>query len=100
MRERNVYYRRLIESGKIIREFGECTRLQLARELEYSGIPTTPWTIDKIRNDILEMYLDIEYNRKEKLFYTYTTVDQESFSLSKNGELGPKTQQELIPREN
>ena len=74
---RGRYYQRLTRAGPIIREHKECSRLMLARSLENMGIPTTPWTIDKIKNDILEMYQDIEYNPKLKVFYVLTTVETE-----------------------
>jgi len=74
---RGRYYQRLTRAGPIIREHEECSQLMLARSLENIGIPTTPWTIDKIKNNILEMYPDIDYNPKLKLFYVRTTIDTE-----------------------
>jgi hypothetical protein len=76
------YWKRLILCGKIIRETGEISRLGLARELTNKGIPTTPWTIDKIRDDIEEMYDDIKYQKK--IFYI---IDNLSLSLLKKEKL-------------
>jgi len=89
---------RLRRAGKIIREHQECTKFQLAEDLENGGIPTGLPTIDKITPIIPQMHSDILY--KNGKFYVNIKTNEESFSLSKNGELGPKTQQELIPREN
>ncbi len=74
---RGRYYQRLTRAGPIIREHKECSQLMLARSLENMGIPTTPWTIDKIKNNILEMYPDIDYDPKLKLFYVRTTIETE-----------------------
>jgi len=63
------YYQRLIRAGPIIRDRKECSPLGLALALEETGLSTTPWTIDKIKNDILEMYSDIGYDPKSRKFY-------------------------------
>ena len=58
----NLYWKRLIMCAEIIRANGEITRLGLASELTNKKLSNTPWTIDKIKPDILEMYSDIKYN--------------------------------------
>ena len=65
------YYRRLTEAGPIIREYKECSKLMLARSLVNMGIHTTPWTIEKMKYDIVEMYEDIDYNPKSRRFYVH-----------------------------
>jgi len=81
---RGKYYQRLARAGPIIREHKECSQLMLASSLQNIGIPTTPWTIDKMKNDILEMYPDIEYNPMLKVFYVRPSETEEEISLSRN----------------
>jgi len=65
------YYQRLTKAGPIIRERKECSPLGLASALDNMGIPTTPWTIDKMKYDIVEAYPDIDYNPKSRRFYVH-----------------------------
>ncbi len=63
-----IYWRRLNLCAEIIRSNGEITRLQLARKLTEKRMPCTPWTIDKIKPDILELFEDIIYDKYQKKF--------------------------------
>ncbi len=65
-----IYWKRLNLCADIIRASDPLSRLQLARRLSDKGIPCTPWTIDKIKPDILEMFGDIIYDRSTKKFLT------------------------------
>lgn len=85
-RVRRLSWLRIRKAGEIIREFRMCTKIRVAEALEEEGIPTSHWIMDKITPNILELNPDIEYNKKLKQFYVYTIVDEDSFSLSKNGE--------------
>lgn len=69
----SVYWKRLSMCGPIIRELNGATRLTLARELTRRKLETTPWTIDKIRNDIVEMFDDINYDFEKKIFIIIDT---------------------------
>ena len=51
MADSKIYWRRLNLCAEIIRAQGEVSRLQLARALTEKGLPTTQWTIDKIKPD-------------------------------------------------
>lgn len=73
--------------AEIIRAQGEVTRLKLAQLLNDKGLPTTPWTIDKIKPDLMEMFVDIRYNKSHKKFFIKT-----EFSFSS---LSPEEQKEL-----
>jgi len=47
---------------------------------------------DKIRKYILEMFPDIEYRKKDCIFYTYTKIDDHvSVSPSTKGDLDSQT---------
>ncbi len=83
----NLYWKRLNLCAEIIRAKGEISRLGLARELTTKKLETTPWTIDKIKPDILEMYSDINYNNNIKKFFINSNI-----SLST---LSPETKKEL-----
>lgn len=37
-------------------------------------MPCTPWTIDKIKPDILELFEDIIYDRSKKKFLATNTI--------------------------
>lgn len=65
-----IYWKRLNLCAEIIRNNGEVTRLQLARKLTSFGMPCTPWTIDKIKPDILELFEDIIYDKYQRIFLT------------------------------
>ena len=69
------YFQRLELAGKIIREREEISKLELTREID-KQIETTPWTIDKMKNDILETFPDIQYNKALRGYYVYTTLDK------------------------
>jgi len=69
MADSKIYWRRLNLCAEIIRAQGEVSRLQLARALTEKGLPTTPWTIDKIKPDLAEMFTDIKYNKLQKIFF-------------------------------
>ena len=88
MREAKIYWRRLNLCAEIIRANGEITRLQLARTLTEKGISTTPWTIDKIKPDLMEMFTDIIYNKNQKIF-----LIKSDFSFSS---LSKKDKEELV----
>lgn len=82
-----IYWKRLNLCAEIIRAQGEVTRLKLAQLLNDKGLPTTPWTIDKIKPDLMEMFVDIRYNKSHKKFFIKT-----EFSFSS---LSPEEQKEL-----
>lgn len=63
-----IYWRRLNLCAEIIRTNGAVTRLQLTRKLIEKKMHCTPWTIDKIKPDILELFEDIIYDRSQKKF--------------------------------
>ena len=69
MADSKIYWRRLNLCAEIIRAQGEVSRLQLARALTEKGLPTTPWTIAKIKPDLAEMFTDIKYNKLQKIFF-------------------------------
>ena len=68
MTNSTIYWKRLNLCAEIIRSNGEVTRLQLARKLIEKRMPCTPWTIDKIKPDILELFEDIIYDGSQKKF--------------------------------
>jgi len=76
----NLYWKRLVLCAEIIRANGEITRLGLARELTNKKLSTTPWTIDKIKPDILEMYDDIKYNNNIKKYYIIDNISLSTLS--------------------
>lgn len=82
-----IYWKRLNLCAEIIRANGEISRLQLARKLTEKKMPCTPWTIDKIKPDILELFEDIMYSKSQKKF-----LIKDNFSFST---LSPKEKQEL-----
>jgi len=69
------YFQRLELAGKIIREREEISKLELTREIN-KQIETSPWTIEKMKNYILETFPDIQYNKTLRVFYVYTTLDK------------------------
>ena len=88
------YFQRLSLAQEIIRKEKRISRLNLAREID-KKIPTTPWTIDKMKKDILEESFDIKWDGKISQYYIDITLDnyignqerlEKSFSLSKNYE--------------
>jgi len=87
MTDTKVYWKRLNLCAEIIRANGEISRLQLARTLTEKGISTTPWTVDKIKPDLMEMFTDIIYNKSQKKFFVKT-----EFSFSS---LSPEEKQEM-----
>ena len=87
MADTKIYWRRLNLCAEIIRAQGEITRLQLARTLTEKGLPTTPWTIDKIKPELAELFIDIKYNKSQKIFFI-----KEEFSFSS---LSPIEKEEL-----
>lgn len=87
MTDHTIYWKRLNLCAEIIRANGEITRLQLARKLTEKRMPCTPWTIDKIKPDILEMFEDIVYHKTQKKFFI-----KDNFSFST---LSPKEKEEL-----
>lgn len=87
MADHTIYWKRLNLCAEIIRANGEITRLQLARKLTEKRMPCTPWTIDKIKPDILEMFEDIVYHKTQKKFFI-----KDNFSFST---LSPKEKEEL-----
>jgi len=68
------YFQRLEIIGQIVRERKEISELELTREIDYL-IPTTPWTIKRMKPDILETYQDIQYSKSIRGYYVYTTLD-------------------------
>ena len=80
-----IYWKRLNLCAEIIRAHGEVSRLQLASMLTEKRMPCTPWTIDKIKPDILELFEDIIYNKVHKKFFI-----KDTFST-----LSPKEKEEL-----
>ena len=87
MIDHTIYWKRLNLCAEIIRKNGEISRLQLASKLTELRMPCTPWTIDKIKPDILEMFEDIIYSKSQKKF-----LIKESFSFSL---LSPKEKEEM-----
>lgn len=83
MRNNTIYWKRLNLCAELIRSHGELTRLELARLLNDKGLPTTPWTIDKIKPDLMEMFDDIRYNKSHKKFFIKTEFSFSSLSLLK-----------------
>ncbi len=86
------YYQRLSLAQEIIRREKRISKLNLAREID-KIIQTTPWTIDKMKKDILEESFDIKWDGKLSQYYIDSTLDnyigkqdrlEKSFSLSKN----------------
>ncbi len=69
-----IYWKRLNLCAKIIRTNGNVSRLALARKLSEKNMPCTPWTIDKIKPDILELFEDITYDRSTKKFLTTNII--------------------------
>jgi len=82
-----IYWKRLNLCAEIIRTNGEITRLQLARKLTEMKMPCTPWTVDKIKPDILELFEDIIYSKSQKKF-----LIKSNFSFST---LSPKEKEEM-----
>jgi len=91
-KRRSAYYLRLELAEQIIREQKRITRIQLAREID-KKIQTTPWTIDKMKKDILEESSDIRWDGHNSAYYVDTTLDnyigkqerlEKSFSLYKS----------------
>ena len=82
-----IYWKRLNLCAEIIRTHGEVSRLQLARMLTDKRMPCTPWTIDKIKPDILELFEDIIYDKSHKKF-----LIKDNFSFST---LSPKEKEEM-----
>lgn len=83
-----IYWKRLNLCAEIIRANGEITKLQLARTLTEKGMDTTPWTIDKIKPEIQELFTDIKYNKKFKKFFIITDSSLSTLSsLQKPEEL-------------
>lgn len=85
-----VYYKRLELATQIIRRQKRISRVQLAREIDKT-IQTTPWTLDKMKKDILEENKDVRWDGKASRYYVDTTLDiyigkqdrlEKSFSLS------------------
>jgi len=83
-----IYWKRLNLCAEIIRANGEITKLQLARTLSHKGVDTTPWTIEKIKPEIEELFTDIKYNKKLKKFFILTDSSLSTLSsLQKPEEL-------------
>ena len=83
-----MYWKRLNLCAEIIRSNGEITKLALARALTEKGMETTPWTIDKIKPEIQELFTDIKYNKKVKKFFIITDSSLSTLSsLQKPEEL-------------
>lgn len=91
-KRKRVYFQRLELAEQIIRDQKRISRIKLAREID-KKIPTTPWTIDKMKKDILEESFDIKWDGKLSQYYIDSTLDsyigkqdrlEKSFSLSKN----------------
>lgn len=83
-----IYWKRLNLCAEIIRANGEISKLQLARTLSEKGMDTTPWTIDKIKPEIQELFTDIKYNKKLKKFFVLTDSSLSTLSsLQKPEEL-------------
>jgi len=91
-KRKGIYFQRLELAEQIIRNQKRISRIRLAREID-KKIPTTPWTVDKMKKDILEESFDIKWDGKLSLYYVDTTLDsyigkqqrlENSFSLSKN----------------
>jgi len=88
------YFQRLALAQEIIRKEKRISRLNLSREID-KKISTTPWTIDKMKKDILEESFDIKWDGKLSQYYIDSTLDcyickqdrlEKSFSLSQNFE--------------
>ena len=75
---------RLRRAGKIIREYQECTKFQLAEALENGGIPTGLPTIDKITPIIPQMHSDIFY-KNGKFYVNIKTNEENSLSPETRG---------------
>lgn len=83
-----IYWKRLNLCAEIIRANGEISKLQLARTLTEKGLDTTPWTIDKIKPEIQELFTDIKYNKRFKKFFIITDSSLSTLSsLQKPEEL-------------
>jgi len=90
-KKRGRYFQRLELAPEIIRRNGRISRLNLAREID-KEIETTPWTIDKMKKDILAENRDLRWNGHASVYYVDTTLDnyitdkqerlEKSFSLS------------------
>ena len=87
MRANTIYWKRLNLCAELIRSQGELSRLELARLLNEKGLPTTPWTIDKIKPDLMEMFDDIRYNKSHKKFFINTEFSFSSLSKKEKEEL-------------
>jgi len=87
MADNKIYWKRLNLCAEIIRANGEISRLQLARKLTEKGISTTPWTVDKIKSDLMEMFTDIIYNKSQKKFFVKTEFSFSTLSPEEKAEM-------------
>ncbi len=83
----NNYFKRLNLCAEIIRANGEVSKLQLARILSDKGMSTTPWTIDKIKPELIEMFDDIIYNKKTKKYFIKEDISLSTLSNLEKVEL-------------